>query len=89
MMAITSVKSLCWHLLGKRPQRLNRFGGEVVRRCLEWRPGLLLTTGLAPSTAKSLATAAGRRHHHGQFPHRRSLEQASSHALVHARAAVV
>jgi hypothetical protein len=20
------IKSLCWHLLGKRPQRLNRFG---------------------------------------------------------------
>jgi len=49
------IKSLCWHLLGKRPQRLNRFGGEVVHRCQEWRPGLVLTTGLAPLPEKSLA----------------------------------
>lgn len=49
------VKSLCWHLLGKRPQRLNRFGDAVVRRSLAWKPGLVLTTGLAPLPARSLA----------------------------------
>lgn len=49
------IKTVCWHLLGKRPQRLNRFSAEVVRRSLEWRPDWVLTTGLAPLTAAALA----------------------------------
>jgi hypothetical protein len=48
------IKSLCWHLLGKRPQRLARFSNDVLRRCLQWKPDLVLTTGIAPLSAAVL-----------------------------------
>ena len=49
------LKSLCWHLLGKRPQRLARFSRDVLQRCLHWKPDLVLSTGLAPLSAAALA----------------------------------
>jgi hypothetical protein len=48
------LKSLCWHLLGKRPQRLERFSRQVIDRIRDWQPDLLLTSGLAPLSAKAL-----------------------------------
>ena len=37
-----------WHLLGRTPLRLERFSDELVDACVERRPRLLLSVGIAP-----------------------------------------
>jgi spore maturation protein CgeB len=49
------LRRLNWHLRGHRPTRLNRFSGEVLSVCCDWKPDLLLTTGLAPVNHHVLA----------------------------------
>jgi spore maturation protein CgeB len=44
-----------WHCRGHRPTRLVSFSDVVLDTCVEWRPHVLLTTGLAPVTSESLA----------------------------------
>lgn len=39
---------ISWHLGGRRPLRLDAFGGEAAARVAETRPSTLLATGFAP-----------------------------------------
>ncbi len=41
-------RSFHWHLRGKRPARLDRFGAQVIEICAVMRPSVVLTTGCAP-----------------------------------------
>jgi spore maturation protein CgeB len=41
-------RSFYWHLCGKRPSRLRRFGTEVINSCVAGRCDTVLTTGCAP-----------------------------------------
>jgi spore maturation protein CgeB len=43
-----------WHLRGHRPPRLERFSAKVVQSCREFEPDILLSTGSAPLSARSL-----------------------------------
>lgn len=45
-----------WRLRGHRPTRLRAFGRQVVNLCTEQRAGVLVATGIAPLSAKTLAT---------------------------------
>jgi spore maturation protein CgeB len=45
---------ITWHLLGKRPPRLEGFSAQVLRTCQEFHPTHLLTTGIAPLTEDTL-----------------------------------
>ena len=47
---------LAWRLGGRRPLRLRQFSDEVLAVCRATRPIWLLTTGLAPLDARTLAT---------------------------------
>lgn len=72
------LKSVFWHLLGKRPMRLERFSAGVLQRCSQMKPDLVLTTGIAPlsmavvkrlramgvSTANFLTDDPWNKHHH-------------------------
>lgn len=49
------VRALYWHLLGKRPARLQSFSEALVRRCAQEKPDLVLATGIVPVTARALA----------------------------------
>lgn len=42
------------HWLGKRPARLKPFGREVVKRCREFRPDFVITSGLAPLSVEAM-----------------------------------
>ena len=42
------INRICHHWLGKRPARLHSFGQSVVRRCRDFRPDFVITSGLAP-----------------------------------------
>lgn len=48
------LRRLCWHLLGRRPARLNRFSSNLVSECRRFQPDWVLTIGLAPVNAKAL-----------------------------------
>jgi spore maturation protein CgeB len=48
---------LNWHLRDHRPPYLNAFSQAVVRKCEEFRPDLLLVTGITPPTAEALHAA--------------------------------
>lgn len=48
-------KVMLWRLFGKRPPHLVRFSRQVARVCLQAKPTLLLTTGLAPLSMESLS----------------------------------
>ena len=48
------LRRLSWHLLGRRPGRLNRFSSDIVAECQDIQPDWVLTTGLAPIHAKAL-----------------------------------
>ena len=53
----TLARRLSWHLLGRRPLRLGRFGKELLARASVLRPRWLLTVGIAPvdlNTVRSL-----------------------------------
>jgi spore maturation protein CgeB len=42
------LRAINWRLLGRRPVHLHAFGREVLRTCEEFKPHVLITTGLAP-----------------------------------------
>lgn len=48
------LRRIKWRLLGRRPLRLSGFSRKVIRYCEQWRPNVLLTTGLAPVTGAAL-----------------------------------
>src|SRR5262245_30229255 len=43
-----------WWLRGRRPSRLRAFSAEVVHACRDFRPDWVISTGIAPLTAKAL-----------------------------------
>ena len=43
-----------WHLCGHQPLRLGRFSDTVLRLCEEYRPDVLLVTGITPPEHKRL-----------------------------------
>lgn len=43
-----------WRLLGHRPAKLTAFSAQLVEMCRTFRPKWLLTTGIAPLTARAL-----------------------------------
>jgi len=47
-----------WHLLGRTPLRLERFSDELVDACVERRPRLLLSVGIAPVNRSALEKIA-------------------------------
>jgi hypothetical protein len=51
------LRALGWRLAGRRPPRLGATSAEVARRCRSARPACLLTTGLAPVSARALRAA--------------------------------
>jgi spore maturation protein CgeB len=53
------VRLVTWRLGGHRPPRLQTVSRNVVEACSRWRPRWLLSTGLAPVDASTLA-AVGR-----------------------------
>ena len=51
------VRQLTWHLLGRRPPVLLRYNRWVRAELEQFRPDLLLTTGVCPVTAETLISA--------------------------------
>jgi len=45
---------LKWRILDRKPLRWKSFGRTVVKMCEQWRPDVLLTTGLAPVNMNAL-----------------------------------
>jgi hypothetical protein len=50
------VRAMSWRLGGHRPPALARFSREVLLACERWHPSYLLSTGLAPIDAATLAS---------------------------------
>jgi spore maturation protein CgeB len=48
------LRSLCWHLLDRRPLHLNQFSSELVKACARAKPEILVATGMAPLTESAL-----------------------------------
>lgn len=48
------LRRVCWRLLGHRPLRLGRFSRAVEARCEQFKPDLVLATGIAPLDARAL-----------------------------------
>jgi spore maturation protein CgeB len=48
------LRRVCWHLLGHRPPLLARFSQELVTRCKQLKPDLVLVTGIAPVNEAAL-----------------------------------
>jgi spore maturation protein CgeB len=55
------LRSIWWHLGGHRPLRLKPFSAEVIRRCDQDKPSMVLTTGLAPLSTTALIQLRQRR----------------------------
>jgi spore maturation protein CgeB len=53
------IRRVNWWLRGRRPTHLARFSEEVVRECREWRPDVLVATGLAPLERSALQRIKG------------------------------
>ena len=49
------LRRLNWHFRGRRPTRLYSFSDAVYAYCAEWRPDVLLTTGIAPLIDETLS----------------------------------
>lgn len=47
-------RRVCWHLLGHRPVHLEAFCDSVIAACVKFKPDLVLVTGIAPVSARSL-----------------------------------
>ncbi|MES2597878.1 MAG: glycosyltransferase [Verrucomicrobiota bacterium] len=47
-------RRVCWHLLGRRPPALEGFSRMAVTRCQQFKPDLVLATGITPLNAESL-----------------------------------
>jgi spore maturation protein CgeB len=43
-----------WHLLGRKPSRIEQFHQLVIENCSEFRPEYLIATGISPLQAKTL-----------------------------------
>jgi spore maturation protein CgeB len=54
-----AAQAFYWHLRGKRPGRLGRFGSEVVDLCAKARYDLVLTTGRAPIERSHIESLRG------------------------------
>jgi spore maturation protein CgeB len=54
MRANRLLRTILWRFGGHRPARLDAFSAEVVARCAEARPALLIATGAAPLTRSAL-----------------------------------
>ena len=50
------IRSVCWHLLGHRPPRLQSFNQELLSACSRLSPDLVISTGLAPISRSTLET---------------------------------
>lgn len=50
------LKQINWHLRGKYPSRLRDFSQKVVQECINTKPKLLISTGLAPINKQALLT---------------------------------
>lgn len=48
------LRAINWHLRGRRPAHLERFGEQVLIACRTLRPQWILTTGIAPLNAQTL-----------------------------------
>lgn len=48
------VRALYWHLLKRRPPRLDQFSRQFSQVCCDWKPDLVVTTGLCPLDAQAL-----------------------------------
>jgi spore maturation protein CgeB len=48
------INRICHHWLGKRPARLKPFGQAVVKRCGEFCPDLVISSGLAPLSVDAM-----------------------------------
>ncbi len=53
------LQKVFWHFFDRRPLRLKGFGERVVQVCEEFRPNLLLTTGMSPLSAAVLRACGG------------------------------
>lgn len=52
--AQTWLRYINWHLLQKRPPKLNIFSQNVLQTCFQYQPRWLLTTGIAPINSQVL-----------------------------------
>jgi spore maturation protein CgeB len=50
------LRALTWRFADRRPLRLDRVGAEIITACATARPDILITTGAAPLTERSLHT---------------------------------
>jgi len=48
-----------WWLRGRRPTRLKQFSQDVVEQCREWKPEVMISTGMAPLIRDALDTLGG------------------------------
>jgi spore maturation protein CgeB len=48
------LRALLWRFADRRPLHLNRFSAEVIARCAEAMPDVLIATGMAPLTGAAL-----------------------------------
>lgn len=53
------LRSLNWHLAGRRLPRLKQVSTEIVRACTQTRPDVLIATGAAPLTKSALHALRG------------------------------
>ena len=48
------LRSLCWHLVDRRPPHLSQFSSELAKCCGQTKPEILIATGMAPLTEFAL-----------------------------------
>ena len=49
------LRRVFWHLFGHRPVHLEAFSDSVITTCSEFKPDLVLVTGIAPVSARALS----------------------------------
>jgi spore maturation protein CgeB len=47
-------QKLFWHFAGRRPIALERFSRAILETCVQFRPDIIVTTGSAPVSARTL-----------------------------------
>lgn len=53
-------EKLNWHLLGKRPAHINLFNRALIETAEQFQPDVLISTGIAPISQKTLKTMSDR-----------------------------
>jgi hypothetical protein len=53
------LQTLLWRFGGRRPMWLERFSRGLVQTCADFRPDILVSTGIAPVTAQALEVCRG------------------------------